>query len=62
VKEELGKKWKGRKVLRMRLVHEGKESTRKAMLPGGVGEWGEVVARKTEEAEGRASGDIPKGK
>lgn len=49
MKEELGKKWKARKALQMRLVQEGKESTRKAMLPG--------VARKTEEAEGRASGD-----
>jgi hypothetical protein len=40
----------------MRLVQEGKESTRKARLPG--------VARRTKEADskGGASGDIPKSK
>ena len=45
MKEELGKKWKARKALQMRLVQEGKESTRKARLPG--------VARKTEEADSK---------
>jgi hypothetical protein len=57
VKEELGGKSKARKVLRMRLVQEGNEGTRKARVAWA---WQERPKRLT--SKGRASGDIPKRK